>query len=397
MQLFDTLRSCWPVAVASLVFLLLGLWWRFYEARAMEQCTKSYTWVRQYRTGGFPFQRKLMGSPELRVWALLAALAAAAAFFCGRQLCTALQPLYAARVAPFAGLDWLLPLCLCVQGAGAVYSLLTLLFDSPWVSLPGALLFAAAAVRSDGSNALLALSLLCVLLYLRAGKPGFPSEFLYLASILALALAFSAQPAMLWLVPCFVVVHWYKLLHQLRGRRFSVPKLLAAVAASLAVWALAALLASMLRPFLGESGKTPLLSFSLILSGLGTLVQEALHSFSFPTVYGTVDLLVDAPLLGFGVWGCCSAWVLAWKRRDARGYFVLAVLAAQVLLWLVTWRCVPILGLTLSTACILRDANLGKKRLSTLLPILDGLAWYLFVHIAAWSLPLGAALRGWLI
>lgn len=389
MHLFDTLRSCWPVPVASLIFLLLGLWWRFYEARAMEQCPKSYTWVRQYRTGGFPFRRKLMGSPELHVWALLAALAASVAFFCVRQFFTAPHP--------FSGSDWILPLCLCVLGAGVVYSLLTLLFDSPWVSLPGTLLFAAAAVRSDGANALLALSLLCLLLYLRAGMPGFPAELLYLASILALALAVSVQPAMLWLVPCFPAVHWYKLLHQLRGRRFSVPKLLAAVAASLAFWALAALLASMLRPFLGEGGKTPLLSFSLIFSGLGTLGREALHNFSFPTVYGTVDLLVEAPLLGFGVWGCCSAWVLAWKRRDARGYFVLAVLTAQVLLWLVTWRCVPILGLTLSTACILRDADLGKKRLSTLLPILDGIAWYLFIHIAAWSLPLGGALRGWLI
>ena len=80
MQLSDALRAFWPVFAAVPLFLILGFWWRFSAARAMEQSPKPYTWVRQYRTGGFPFRRKLMGAPKLRVWILLAVPAVALVF-----------------------------------------------------------------------------------------------------------------------------------------------------------------------------------------------------------------------------------------------------------------------------------------------------------------------------
>lgn len=387
MQLSDALRAFWPVLAAALLFWILGLWWRFYEARAMEQSPKSFEWVKSYRTGGFPFQRKLLGNPKLCIWALLLVLLGAAAL-CSGWLVNAGVASSGTPGSRFTGSDWLRPLGLCVLGSGAVFCLLTVLFDSPWVSLPGALLFAAASVRSDGTNAVLALSLLLLLLYLRAGRPGFPAELLYLAALLALAPAIAIRPAMLWLLPCFSAVHWYKLLHQLRGRRFSTPKMALAVAASFVVLALTAALTVMLR-----SG----LSSGLFGSALLQLLRDAVHSFAFPGFVGAADLLVDAPLLGFGFWGCCSAWVLAWKRRDARGYFVLAVLTAQLLLWLATWNGAPILGLTLNAACILRDANLARKRWSALGLPLAGIAWYCFVHIAAWAVPLAAALRERLI
>ena len=398
-MLIDTLRACWPVFAGALFFLIHGFFWRFYEARAMEDSPKSYEWVISYRTGGFPFRRKLLGSPRLRVWALLTALAAAAAFFCGRQLCTTLNPLTASRIAPFAGSRWLLLLGLCMLGGGAVYCLLTLLFDSTWVSLPGALLFSAAAVRDDGANALLAFALLLVLLYLREGRPGFPAELLYLAALPVLALAVAVRPAFLWLLPCFAAVHWYKLLHQLRGRRFSGMKLVLTVGASLAVWVLAAVLAALSHPSLEAWTQTLVANSSADPATLvktrtvNQLFRDAVGAFSVPLSTGVLDLAADAPLLGFGLWGCCSAWVLAWKRRDARGYFTLAVLAAQLLLWLATWNGTPILGLTLSAACILRDADRAKKRISAAVVPALGIAWYLFIHIAARALPLAAQLR----
>ena len=132
MQFSDALRAFWPLFAAVPLFLILGFWWRFQAAAAMEQSPKPYTWVRQYRTGGFPFRRKLMGSPKLRVWALLAVLAAAGALWAGRFF-----SLDASGSGRPEGLALILPSALCLLGAGAVFCLLSLLFDRRWVSLPG--------------------------------------------------------------------------------------------------------------------------------------------------------------------------------------------------------------------------------------------------------------------
>ena len=396
MQLFDELRPYWPVVAASLLFCILGLLWRILAARAMERSPKSIEWVRRYRTGGFPFRQKLMGTPKLRLWALLAVLLAACALAFGR-----LANVGFIRAGGFGSLelgkDWILTLSLSALGGAAVYCLLTVLFEGLWVALPGALLFAASAANCHGENSLLALSLLLLLLYLRAGKPGFPAELLYLGSILALAPAIALRPAFLWLLPCWPPVHWYKLIHQLRSRRLPGMKLLLALVFGLLTLALSYGLAAILHPVLAKGGYLFPFDFSKVLPALRDLLREAAGSFYYPSLPAAADLMVDAPLLGFGIWGCCSAWILARKRRDARGYFVLTVLAAQLLLWFSTWRCVPTLGLTLSAACILRDANLGKQRFFPLLMTLAGIAWYIFIHTAAWALPLSGLLRERLI
>lgn len=387
MQLSDALRAFWPVFAAVPLFLILGFWWRFSAARAMEQSPKPYTWVRQYRTGGFPFRRKLMGKPKLRVWILLAVPAAAAALCAGR-----LVSMRASGLSMPGGIAGMLPTILCVLGTGAVFCLLSLLFDSPWVSVPASVLYAAAALRTNGGVSLLAISLLLLLLYLRADRPGMLPELLYLAAVLALAPAVALEPAFLWLLPCYPPLHWYKLPYQFHSKRLSGGKLLLILAVSLVFWALSVVLAAMLHPFLAKGGFVPWFTGPEIVSALRDLAQAALSCFSFPTLEGTVDLAVDAPLLAYGLWGCCSAWILARKRRNVRGSFALAVLAATALLWLLCWRSVPILGLTLTTACILRDAELGKKRLTAVLFPLAGMAWYCFIHIAAWALPLSAEL-----
>lgn len=391
MQLSDALRVFWPVFAAAPLFLLLGFWWRFSAAAAMEQSPKPYTWVRQYRTGGFPFLRKTMGSPTLHVWALLCVTAVAGIWYAVRLACIG-SATVEDNGSLLAGSGALLPPCLCVLGTGAVYCLLTVLFESLRVSLPASLLFAAAASRSDGANALLAVSLLLLLLYLRTERSGFSAELLYLAAVLLMAPAIALQPAYLWLLPGFPPIHCMKLRHLLRSRKLSGLRLCLFPLLGLMLLALSATLGAVLRPVLAEGAARLPLAAGELIPALRALAWDAINCFSFPTLDGTVDLLLDAPLLGFGLWGCCSAWILARKRRNVRGACALAVLAAQGLLWLITWRCVPILGLTLTTACTLRDAELGKKRLCAVLFPLAGLAWYCFIHFVVWALPLSAEL-----
>ena len=114
--------------------------------------------------------------------------------------------------------------------------------------------------------------------------------------------------------------------------------------------------------------------------------------FRLPTLGVTVDLMVDAPLFGFGLWGVCAAWRLAKKRRDARGVFVLLAMAALLVVWLVTGSYILSLGLTLTTACVLREADLGKKRWPVVLLTLAGILWYICIQVAAWYVPLTAGL-----
>ena len=59
MQLIDKYLPYWPVISASLLFLVLGLWWRLSAARAMELAPKDPSWVKNYRAGGFPLRRML--------------------------------------------------------------------------------------------------------------------------------------------------------------------------------------------------------------------------------------------------------------------------------------------------------------------------------------------------
>ena len=64
------------------------------------------------------------------------------------------------------------------------------------------------------------------------------------------------------------------------------------------------------------------------------------------------------------------------------------MLAALFVVWLLTGAYVLTLGLTLTTACILHDAELGKKRTASILLPLIGMLWYVGISVAAWYFPL---------
>lgn len=396
MQLIDKYLPYWPILAASALFLILGLWWRLSAARAMELAPKSAGWVKNYRAGGFPLRRALPEHPKLRLWVLLLAVLFAAAYTLGRL--ANIGMIYLRRPDVFFLFRYAVLLTLLhAVGAAAVYLLLNALFDSRWISFPGALLFAASAARGHTEGCILALSLLFLLLYLRAEKAGFPAELLYLGAVLCFAPLLALRPALVWLCLGFLLAHWYKLRFQRRERKLSGGGLLLALLAALLVWALTAALAAVLQRFLWSGFR---LSAVLAMTDPNRFLQtcksflEGIRSslFRLPTLGVTVDLMVDAPLFGFGLWGVCAAWRLAKKRRDARGVFVLLAMAALLVVWLVTGSYILSLGLTLTTACVLREADLGKKRWPVVLLTLAGILWYICIQVAAWYVPLTAGL-----
>lgn len=396
MQLLESFAPYWPVIAASALFFVFGLWWRLAAARAMELTPKPIGWVKRYRAGGFPFRRELLGSPKLHWPALLLVLLFAAAVSAGRYANDAL--IYLGRAELFFNSRYgILQLGLYAVGAGAVFCLLNVLFDSRWVALPGAALFAASAVRGHGETCILAVSLLLLFLYLRAEKPAFPAELLYLAAIMTFAPMFALRFALIWLAPCFVAVHWYKLISQRRAQQLSGWQLFFSLLAALAVWVLTLVLTANLNRYLMSGFRTrellTLLKPEQVLGVFRELAGSGCSGiFAAPMPGMTVDLMLDAPLFGFGFWGCWSAWTLAKKRRDSRGVFVLAVLAVLLVIWLITGRYALTLGLVLTAACILRDADIAKKRVPVILLTLAGICWYIVIQVAAWYVPLTTGL-----
>ncbi len=392
MQLIDKYLPYWPVISASLLFLVLGLWWRLSAARAMELAPKDPSWVKNYRAGGFPLRRMLPAHPKLRIWALLIVLFIAGAFAFGRLV--NLGVLYAQ--APFAFLPSRYAVVLIVLyliGACAVYLLLNLLFDSGWISLPGALLFAVSAGRGHAECCVLALSLLFLLLYLRAEKPGFPAELLYLCAVLCLSAAIASGSALIWLCLFYPPVHWYKLRFQRRERKLKGGVLFLALLAALLIWALCFAGAALLLRFqwfgFRLSALTSLAKPQNLLRTVTAFLGEIRRNlFHAPTLGMTVDLLVDAPLFGLGFWGFFAAWRLAKQRRDPRGVFVLLVTAALLVVWLLTGFYALSLALTLTAACALREADLGKKRWAAVVLTAAAALWSVGIQIAAWYLPL---------
>lgn len=392
MQLIDKYLPYWPVISASLLFLVLGLWWRLSAARAMELAPKDPSWVKNYRAGGFPLRRMLPAHPKLRVWALLIVLLVAGLFAAGRLVNLGL--IYQQKPETFLLTRYaVLKIFVCAVGACAVYLLLNLLFDSGWISLPGALLFAVSAGRGHAECCVLALSLLFLLLYLRAEKPGFPAELLYLCAVLCLSAAIASGSALVWLCLFYPPVHWYKLRFQRRERKLKGGVLFLALLAALLIWALCFAGASLLLRFqwfgFRLSALTSLAKPQNLLRTVTAFLGEIRRNlFHAPTLGMTVDLLVDAPLFGLGFWGFFAAWRLAKQRRDPRGVFVLLVTAALLVVWLLTGFYALSLALTLTAACALREADLGKKRWAAVVLTAAAALWSVGIQIAAWYLPL---------
>ena len=396
MQTLKAYLPYWPIIAASLLFLILGLWWRLTTARAMERAPKPLNWVEKYRAGDYALGRHLPRPAKPCWWLLLVALLAGGLFAAAHLANTGM--IYQQKPELFFYSRYgLFYTVLRALGTAAVYWLLTLLFAHSWAALPGALLFAASAARGQGEGSLLALCLLLLVLYLRAEKPGFPAELLYLAAVLMLAPAVALRPGLIWLALGLLAAHWYKLGALRRSGKLSGGVTFWALAAALLAWALALTAAAVLRRWLMFGfqfriilkllePKRVLLALRLLLRSYPDLL------FARPTRGMLVDLMVDAPLFGLGLWGCCSAWVLARKRRDSRGGLVLLVLAALLLCWLLTGRYILTLGLVLTSACALRDAHLGKKRLGTVLLLAAAICWSVCIQLAAWYVPLTAGL-----
>ena len=396
MQILDTYLPYWPIFAASLLFLGFGLWWRVTAARAMERAPKALDWVQKYRAGEYALGRHLPRPAKPCWWILLIALLAGA-LFAAAHFANVGMVYHDTPALFFSSRYGLFYVALRALGAAAVYWLLTLLFEHNWAALPGALLYAASAARGQGEGSFLALCLLLLVLYLRAEKPGFPAELLYLAAVLMLAPAVALRPELIWLGLGLLAAHWYKLGALRRSGKLSGGVTVWSLLAALVVWALALVAAALLRRWLMFGfqfriilkllePKRVLLALRILLRSYPDLL------FRMPSRGMLVDLMVDAPLFGLGLWGCCSAWVLARKRRDSRGGLVLLVLAALLLCWLLTGRYILTLGLVLTSACALRDAHLGKKRLGTVLLLAAAICWSVCIQLAAWYVPLTAGL-----
>ena len=156
------------------------------------------------------------------------------------------------------------------------------------------------------------------------------------------------------------------------------------------LWALVLILTAMLNRYLMSGLRTRELFNLRTPEQILAVLRARLGSgiLAVPTPGMTVDLMVDAPLFGLGFWGCWSAWTLAKQRRDVRGVTALVVLGVLLALWLVSGRYALTLGLVLTAACILRDADLAKKRVPVILLTLAGICWYIVIQVAAWYVPL---------
>ena len=125
MNLLKEYGDYWPVFVGSLLFGTLGLWFCRAALNASELTPKPLDWVRNYRSGGYPFSKDRLGSLRLQpafMVLLFASLGFAfyASYMVARFLYPDLQPSFLSYYNIFSAL-------LRIVGGGAVYLLLQLL------------------------------------------------------------------------------------------------------------------------------------------------------------------------------------------------------------------------------------------------------------------------------
>ena len=396
MRIFENYGSYWPVLVPAVCFLLLGLWLWLVSERAMEAAPKQLRWISEYRRPGFPFRAERMPFPPLR-WPAVVAVALIAAAWQGLILLntgfaifhswTALNP---------TRYTWMLML-VAALGTAAVYVLLQLLYESGFSAFLGALLFAISPTDSQGPTCLLAIALLLAVLYLRAEKPGFPAELRYLGAILALCVGLSVCAPMVWLIPALIAVHLYKLIWQLRNNRIGVGPAALSLAAALVCWIVCLYGASVVRLFILTGGSVSALRKLISAAPSGAVFRSLRRAVGIemtvtPGLGRLVDPLIDAPLSALGVWGAVSAAGMACKRRNPRAVLVLIVAALLGLVWLLSARWLLPLGLALTLGAMLRNAELGNKRVLAVIPVAIGALYDIWILLATWGLPLNAEL-----
>lgn len=396
MSLLDKVLAYWPVLTGGVFFLALGLWLRLSAARAAERKPKSLEWVRNYRSSSFPFRNEIFGTPKLQWAALLVVLFFAALVSYGAILAPGMDSTHFLKTV-FGTRYVILRILVYTLGAGAVFFLLETLSDSPWAAMPAALIFAASQIHGHAVSCFLAAGLFLLLLYLRQERMDFAGELPYLGACLLFAPMITLLPGMIWLAVCFVAAHWWKLFHYYRTGSCSGRNLIWAAVAAVVVWILVIVLAAALHWFLlmqfRLSGFLSGLKPSELRSGIAFILRESVLCFRIPRLGMAAELLLDAPLLGFGFWGLFSAWTLGVRRRNARGIFVLSVCAALGLFWLVTGRYQLTLPLAMAASCVLADAELGNKRWICIVMAATGVCWYLLLEIGAWSIPLTEGVR----
>ena len=396
MRIFENYGSYWPVLVPAVCFLLLGLWLWLVSERAMEAAPKQLRWISEYRRPGFPFRAERMPFPPLR-WPAVVAVALIAAAWQGLILLnTGFAILHSWTALNPTRYTWMLML-VAALGTAAVYVLLQLLYESGFSAFLGALLFAISPTDSQGPTCLLAIALLLAVLYLRAEKPGFPAELRYLGAILALCLGLSVCAPMVWLIPALIAVHLYKLIWQLRNNRIGVGPAALSLAAALVCWIVCLYGASVVRLFILTGGSVSALRKLISAAPSGAVFRSLRRAVGIemtvtPGLGRLVDPLIDAPLSALGVWGAVSAAGMACKRRNPRAVLVLIVAALLGLVWLLSARWLLPLGLALTLGAMLRNAELGNKRVLAVIPVAIGALYDIWILLATWGLPLNAEL-----
>ena len=396
MRIFENYGSYWPVLVPAVCFLLLGLWLWLVSERAMEAAPKQLRWISEYRRPGFPFRAERMPFPPLR-WPAVVAVALIAAAWQGLILLnTGFAILHSWTALNPTRYTWMLML-VAALGTAAVYVLLQLLYESGFSAFLGALLFAISPTDSQGPTCLLAIALLLAVLYLRAEKPGFPAELRYLGAILALCLGLSVCAPMVWLIPALIAVHLYKLIWQLRNNRIGVGPAALSLAAALVCWIVCLYGASVVRLFILTGGSVSALRKLISAAPSGAVFRSLRRAVGIemtvtPGLGRLVDPLIDAPLSALGVWGAVSAAGMACKRRNPCAVLVLIVAALLGLVWLLSARWLLPLGLALTLGAMLRNAELGNKRVLAVIPVAIGALYDIWILLATWGLPLNAEL-----
>lgn len=396
MRIFENYGSYWPVLVPAVCFLLLGLWLWLVSERAMEAAPKQLRWISEYRRPGFPFRAERMPFPPLR-WPAVVAVALIAAAWQGLILLnTGFAILHSWTALNPTRYTWML-MVVAALGTAAVYVLLQLLYESGFSAFLGALLFAISPTDSQGPTCLLAIALLLAVLYLRAEKPGFPAELRYLGAILAFCLGLSVCAPMVWLIPALIAVHLYKLIWQLRNNRIGVGPAALSLAAALVCWIVCLYGASVVRLFILTGGSVSALRKLISAAPSGAVFRSLRRAIGIemtvtPGLGRLVDPLIDAPLSALGVWGAVSAAGMACKRRNPRAVLVLIVAALLGLVWLLSARWLLPLGLALTLGAMLRNAELGNKRVLAVIPVAIGALYDIWILLATWGLPLNAEL-----
>lgn len=396
MQFLQKYLSYWPILTGSLFFFLLGLWLWSVSERAMEHSPKTLNWLGEYRRPGFPFRRERL--PFRRIcWPAMIGIAFAAALFQYLIRCNTIHCITARWMIPTLSRYDLVIFVLSALGAAAIYLCLHLLYESTFAAVWGALLFVLSPLESRGPVSMLAIILLLVLLYLRTEKAGFPGELLYLAAVACLCMTVSVCLPALWLVPMLIAVHLYKLFWSAKNNRIRTPMLLLALLAALLCWAVFGAAAIPVRILVlsgfSLTGTRAALS-TLPVSDLFGHLKRALgiELLGLPRPGMLLNPLIDAPLLGLGLWGCVSAIGMIAKRRSVRGAAAVAAAAAIGLVWLISARYLLPVSFALLLGAMLKNADIGKRR-----GIASTFCWlgvlYDFVILAAtWLLPMSGEL-----